>query len=221
MPDDTKLPDPPEREPRTALYASKDEPVVIRPHVYDGIHEYDQRLPNWWLFTFYVMIVLFVLFWAGYYQFGFFKSDPERIDAAMAAVERKKQAELEKLLADLDNRSLVADWSHNESVLDSGQAAYSTHCSACHAADLSATTVVAGMDPIPMPGLPLTDGEWKFGGEPMEIFKLIRNGSPPESEGHNGAKMEAWGETLSSKAIAEITAFIISRNRDEFTKFVN
>jgi hypothetical protein len=75
------------------------------------------------------------------------------------------------------------------------------------------------MDPIPMPGLPLTDRQWKFGGRPMQIFNLIRNGSPPESQGHNGAKMEAWGRKLPSKNIAELTAFIISKNRDEFTRF--
>lgn len=204
---------------RTALYASDDDPVVLRPHIYDGIREYDQKLPNWWLFTFYITIVFFVVFWIAYYQFDFSRSDHERITATMAAVNEKKEAELQTLLADLNDNSLVTKWANSDTALANAQQNYTTLCSACHAPDLSATTKIEGMKPIPLPGLPLTDGQWKYGGRPMEIFDLIRQGTPPDSTGHNGAKMEAWGAKLSSKAIAELTAYIIAKNKEEFAKF--
>jgi hypothetical protein len=52
----------------------------------------------------------------------------------------------------------------------------------------------------------------------MDIFKLINEGTPAESPGHNGAKMEAWGQKIPPIQIAELTAFLISKNSAEFTK---
>jgi hypothetical protein len=52
----------------------------------------------------------------------------------------------------------------------------------------------------------------------MDIFKLVNQGTPPESPGHNGAKMVAWGQVLSPKQIAEVTAFLIAKNPEDFSK---
>jgi mono/diheme cytochrome c family protein len=50
----------------------------------------------------------------------------------------------------------------------------------------------------------------------MAIFKLINDGTPPESTGHNGARMTPWSQQLSPKQIAEVTAYLISENRKDF-----
>ncbi|HYF37045.1 MAG TPA: cbb3-type cytochrome c oxidase N-terminal domain-containing protein [Prosthecobacter sp.] len=57
----------------------------LRDHIYDGIQEYDQKLPNWWLFSWYITMVGFVIAWFVYYQLGVGKSDVEAIDHAMAS----------------------------------------------------------------------------------------------------------------------------------------
>lgn len=207
-------------KPKTALYADKDNEVVLRPHVYDGIQEYDQKLPNWWLFTFYGAVVLFVVMWIGYYQLDIGQTDEEEIEAIVAGIDARKEAELEALLENLDDKAFVTTWATNEVAVANGQQAYTTHCVACHGPDLSATMKVDGMAaPIPLPGIPLNDGEWKFGGNPMAVFKMINEGSPPESKGHNGAKMEVWGDKLPAKTIAELVSYIISENKDEFAKY--
>ncbi|MDA0767769.1 MAG: hypothetical protein O3A92_13210, partial [Verrucomicrobia bacterium] len=138
-----------EEPPKTALYADKDNEVVLRPHVYDGIQEYDQKLPNWWLFTFYIMIVAYVVWWVGYYQLGFGKTDQQEMAEVVALLNAKKSAELEALLADLDDKSFVSDWATNDVAVANGQDAFTTYCVACHGADLTATMTLP--DPPPTP----------------------------------------------------------------------
>ena len=76
-----------EPEIRRAQYAEKEGEIVLREHEYDGIQEYDQKLPNWWLVIFIAAHVFFVGYWFAYYQLGWFKTDEQNIQAAMARIE--------------------------------------------------------------------------------------------------------------------------------------
>jgi cytochrome c oxidase cbb3-type subunit 3 len=201
-----------------AQYASKKGEVVLREHVYDGIQEYDQTLPNWWLFIFFGALLFFFGYWIAYYQFGWAKTDAERIDAAMAVISDAKAKALDEMLAKLTDDALVNDWATDPSRVAGGEAAYLMNCIACHGQDLAAKIDIGNGQSVALPGLPLTDGEWKYGGKPMDIFRIINAGTPADSPGHNGAKMEAWGLKMPPVQIAEITAFIISKNKQEFAK---
>ena len=55
----------------------------IRPHVFDGIQEYDKRLPNWWLNTLYITIVFWVAYWAYHEWLHLGQSDAQIVDDAM------------------------------------------------------------------------------------------------------------------------------------------
>lgn len=205
----------PQEEVRRGDFARERGEVILREHEYDGIQEFDQKLPNWWLFTFYFAIVWFVVYWALYYHTGTYKTDQQKIIEQLTALEEQKSAALAEALESITDEALINEWASDGAIVASGEAIYTTNCIACHAADLSATMLV-GDQKIPLPGMALNDGEWKYGGKPLDLFKIINEGTPPESPGHNGAKMQPWGQMLSPKQIAEVTAFLISKNPDDF-----
>jgi len=203
------------QEPKRGHFAKEKGEIILREHEFDGIQEYDQKLPNWWPFTFYGAIVWFVVHWALYSPTHTLKDGNQEVIQEIPAVQKKKAAELEAAVAKLDDATLVHVWAKDPSLVASGEATFLTNCTACHGADLSATMTV-GTTKVPLPGLPLTDRQWKFGSKPMELFKLINAGSPPESTGHNGAKMQAWGQTLSPKQIAEVVSYLITKLPEDF-----
>lgn len=174
----------------------------LREHVYDGIQEYDQKLPNWWLWTFYLAIIGFFAYWLIYYSVGMLSEDGELVDAQIAEINQKKAAELEALMATLDD-SVLWKMSRNKVMVDKGRVTYEVTCVACHGKDLSAK--IAG---TPLPGLPLDDNEWKYGGTPLEVFKLVSEGSPDVTKG-----MVAWEPTLGSAKVAEVVAFVLSHHQ--------
>ncbi len=211
------MPEKPQPEITNAEYASKDDKIVLRSHEYDGIREYDQMLPNWWLFIFYGTLAFFVIWWVVYYNLGIPDTDAQRIENQIAAIEKAKAGELERMLSKLNDDTLVNQWATDVTAVETGRGIYMTNCIACHGQDLHAV-IDAGGQKIPLPGLSLTDGQWKYGSKPMDIFKLINEGTPADSPGHNGARMMAWGQTMPPIQIAQLTAFLIHENPKDFTK---
>ncbi len=199
-----------------AAYAKEKGEIALRDHEYDGIQEYDQLLPNWWLFIFFAFTIFFFAYWIVYYQFGLTRTDVERLDDRLAVIREAKAAALEDLLANLDDNVLVTQLATDPDQLALGQQVYTTHCVACHGTDLHARMSIGNDQFINLPGLSLMDGEWKYGGKPMDIFGLIKDGTPVDSTGHNGARMLAYGNMLPPTDIAAVTAYIISHNAGEF-----
>lgn len=169
---------------------SGDEPQ-LRPHTYDGIQEFDQKLPNWWLLTLYGTIVFSIVYWFAHYEARLIPSDGERVDAAMSRIEAVRLAALVDLLDD-DN---LWQMSRNPAFVAAGREIYRTTCAACHGSNLEGGT-----------GPRLTDTEWVHGGRPVEVFKSINDGIP-----QNG--MPPWGPLLGGRKVAEVTAFVLSHHQ--------
>lgn len=206
-----------EPEIRRGDFAREKGEVILREHEYDGIQEFDQKLPNWWLFTFYAAVVWLVVYWVLYYNTPIYKTDQQKITDEISALYAKKDADLAAAMETITDEALVNEWATDTAKVAAGKTTYTTNCLPCHGADLSATMAV-GDQSIPLPGMALNDGEWKYGAKPREIFKLINEGTPPDSPGHNGAKMQAWGQMLTPVQIAEVTAYLIAENPKDFGK---
>lgn len=152
-------------------------------HEYDGILEADNRLPLWWLWTFYGAIIFAVGYWFYYEEF---KAGPGLTQAYFA----EKAAEAEKTGADPTDAELMALIS--TPALDQGKQLFANNCAACHEA--------GGQGKI---GPNLTDSAWLHGGGAVDIFKTIRNGFAAKG-------MPAWGPPLGRLGVTQVTAFVLS-----------
>src|SRR5688500_14370910 len=134
----------------------------IRPHVFDGIAEYDKCLPNWWLYTLYFSIVFAVGYW-GYYEWLDAGPTPEQeVVTAIAKIEA------ERLVAAKVDDATLWKMSQNSAFVESGRTTYAANCSACHLPSLRGKgESVAAIGPD------LTDTTWMHGGKPSEVHDLI------------------------------------------------
>lgn len=170
---------------------------ALRPHSYDGIQEYDKRLPNWWLYTLYIMIVFWVGYWAYYEWLRVGPSDTQRIHAALAKVEAEKLASTPTI----DDATLW-QMSRNPTFVEAGRATFNSNCVACHLASLRGK----GENPGAI-GPDLTDQVWIHGGRPTEIVHTITNGVQVKG-------MPTWGPVLGPKKITEVAAYVLSHHKE-------
>lgn len=175
---------------------------VLRPHVFDGIQEFDQKLPNWWLFTLYIMIVFTFIYWVSLYQFKVLPEDGKSVDARVSAMRSMNPSKL-ALLSSSDVDVQLWKWSQDPAHVAKGKETFEQICHTCHAKDLSSK-----LNGIQLPGLPLNDAEWKYGGRPQDILKVVSKGSPDITKG-----MVAWEPQLGMTKVMDAVAYVLSHHQ--------
>ncbi len=158
-------------------------------HDYDGIREYDNPMPRWWLWVFYASI-LFVPFY--YFAPAPFGEGPGKVadyEAAMAAERAARPPEnVVVALSDDEYRALSRD----ASVVAAAKPLFTTNCAVCHRADGGGLI-----------GPNLTDEAWIHGGEPTTIHRTI-------TEGVLEKGMPPWGRILKPADVDALTAYVLS-----------
>jgi cytochrome c oxidase cbb3-type subunit 3 len=171
----------------------------LRPHAYDGIREYNHRLPNWWLFTLYGTIVFWILYWSYFESFQGGLEGPAKVEAALARIEAVKLAS--KASSSIDDASLWA-MSRNPIIVAEGRKTFESNCVACHLASLrgkSENPAAIGPD--------LTDQVWIHGGTPTDAYRTVTQGVPEKG-------MPTWGPVLGGKRISEVVAYVMSHHKE-------
>ncbi|MEY4306891.1 MAG: hypothetical protein RJA95_259 [Verrucomicrobiota bacterium] len=175
---------------------NRDAKPVIMPHSYDGIQEYDQSLPNWWLFTLFGAILFAFLYWMACFVTEAAADDRVALNAELDALEARQLAALKTL----DDATL---WkmSRNAKTVAEGQAVYGSLCFTCHGPTL------AGMKGL---GFRLNDDLWVHGNTPTAIFNNISEGIAYEGKPTGMASQKVLG----TGRIAAVTAYLLSLQKE-------
>jgi cytochrome c oxidase cbb3-type subunit III len=172
----------------------------LRPHTYDGIQEYDKRLPNWWLVTLWGSVVFAICYWAYYHAYSI-GTDPADALAVTMAENQSRAARASAGSGELNDEALW-NFSHDAATIAAGKATFDTLCASCHKPDMTGLI-----------GPNLLDNQWIHGGLPMEVMKTITDGVLTKG-------MVAWGPILGKQKIIEVTSYIMSKHKagDEIVK---
>lgn len=166
----------------------KYEPDQVLDHDYDGIQEYDNRLPNWWLWTLWGTIVFSVGYWFAFQTYGWAMNPVDKYEAAMEDSSAIVAAVEEQAVSEAD---LVAK-SNDPEVLALGQEVYAQYCQVCHLAE--------GQGLV---GPNLTDDYWIHGGAAVDIHSTIVNGVVAKG-------MAAWGDQLGPQRVDAVVAYLLT-----------
>ena len=158
-------------------------------HSYDGIQEYDNPMPRWWVITFWATIIFSVLYALNVPGIG---NGEGRIadynaDMAKAAVRR---AQLEP--AGGPGAEALAALASSANALSDGKQAFTTYCAACHRADAGGQI-----------GPNLTDDAWIHGSSLVEIRATINDGVLAKG-------MPEWGKVLKPDQVNALAVYVKS-----------
>lgn len=160
---------------------------TVKEHVFDGIEEFDNKLPNWWLWIMYGSMVFALLYWIVFHTLEIRPLPREKFATEMQAAQ---EAELERMAkAGVNNETLVM-MSEMPAKLAEGREIFVKHCVACH---LDGGQGLVGPN--------LTDGVWIHGCQPMDMLKIV-------NEGVAAKGMPAWLNQLGPSRTQTVVSYV-------------
>ncbi|MEQ9398897.1 MAG: cbb3-type cytochrome c oxidase N-terminal domain-containing protein [Longimicrobiales bacterium] len=155
----------------------------------DGIEEYDNPLPDWWVGLFWLTIVWAVGYTIHYHVIAD-RSQEGALAAEMAAAEARWPAQAAA------TRMAQADFEVTDAAVAAGEGLYQQYCVACHGVNLE-----GGIGPS------FVDDEWIHGGQARDILRIIAEGVPAKG-------MVPWQGILSPEQMNQVAAYVIAEHSE-------
>ncbi len=161
--------------------------VPLMDHAYDGIREYDNPLPGWWRYTFWVSL-FFSLGYVIVEGAGWMKTPDERYREARVAYASTAAQDTEIVAS--TSEDALASGARDTAVVAKGKAVFLAKCASCHTEN--------GRGLI---GPNLTDEFQLHGHTRLDLFSTIRDGVP-------NTAMLAWGSQMPAFDIVAVATFV-------------
>lgn len=178
---------------RKAPGAGTETRVETTGHIWDeDLGEYNNPLPRWWSWLFYLTIIFSLIYLILYPGLGSWRgalgwSQVSQLESEVAKADLQYGPIYEKFA-----RLEVADLAKNPEALAIGQKLFLNNCAQCHASDGGGSR-----------GFPnLTDRDWLWGGEPNQIQASI-------TDGRTGV-MPPWGAALGEQGVKDVAHYVLS-----------
>ncbi|WP_187430572.1 Cbb3-type cytochrome c oxidase subunit CcoP [Roseobacter fucihabitans] len=177
-------------------------------HSWDGIEEFDNPMPRWWLWCFYACIVWGIGYTIAYPAWPLVSSATAgllgystrgEVAVEIAAVE-EANAGINAQLASVELTDIAADPELNGYAVSAGAAVFRTWCVQCHGSG------AAGFVGYPN----LLDDDWLWGGDIEAIHATIAHGiRNEEDDDARYSEMPAFGEILEPEEIAQVVNYVM------------
>ncbi|MEQ8899161.1 MAG: cytochrome-c oxidase, cbb3-type subunit III [Roseovarius sp.] len=183
-------------------------------HEWDGIKEFNNPLPRWWVWVFYLTIVWGIWYsvaypaWpgikeatAGYMGWSTRANVAEEIAAAEAA-----NAGINEKLASVELTAIQGDDELQGYATSAGAAVFRTWCAQCHGSG------AAGAKGYPN----LQDDAWLWGGTMEDIHTTVTHGIRNEEDPDaRFSQMPAFGEILEDEEIGQVVNYVMAMSGQE------
>jgi cytochrome c oxidase cbb3-type subunit 3 len=168
----------------------EDESEIELDHNYDGIRELDNKLPPWWLYSFYASIIFAAIYLARFHVFGDYTQVEEyTAEVAQAEIDIAKYKETAKDLITFETVTVLEE----PSDLEAGKQIFATNCVACHKVDGG-----GGIGPN------LTDEHWILGGGIKNVYKTLVEGGRP------GKGMVSWKNDFKPSELQQVASYVLT-----------
>lgn len=160
-------------------------------HVWDeDLCEYNNPMPRWWLWMFYISAIFSVLYLVLYPGLGRYEgvlgwSQEKQHDEQVARAAQDFASAYGELAA-----MPVEELAQTPHALEAGRNIFAHNCSTCHGSD------ARGAEGYPN----LTNNQWIWGGEPERVLETIQHGRQ--------ALMTPFGDMLSDQEITRTATYV-------------